>query len=79
MSHTHRHSLTAAEREALWERWKRGDSVAAIARALGRTPSGVAHVLARSGGIAPAPRKRRSNALSLAEREVISRGIAANL
>lgn len=79
MSHTHRHSLTAAEREALWERWKRGDSVAAIARALGRTPSGVAHVLARSGGIAPTPRKRRSNALSLAEREVISRGIAANL
>lgn len=79
MSHSARNTLTASERGILWERWKSGESVAAISRELGRSPPGVTYVLARSGGIAPPPRKRRTNALSLVERETISRGIAANL
>jgi IS30 family transposase len=61
-----------------WERWKSGQCVADIARALERrNKSGVYRVLALNGGIAPAPRQRAAAALRLEEREEISRGIAA--
>jgi IS30 family transposase len=69
--------LTAADRTVLWDRWKYGESIADIARELGRTPTGIAYILERDGGIAPLPRKRRPSALALSERESISRGIAA--
>ena len=69
--------LTAADRTILWDRWKYGESIADIARELGRTPTGIAYILERDGGIAPLPRKRRPSALALSERESISRGIAA--
>ena len=56
-----------------WERWKSGQCVADIARALERrNKSGVYRVLALSGGIAPAPRRRASVALRLEKREEIS-------
>ena len=52
--------------------------MADIARALERrNKSGVYRVLALNGGIAPLPRRRAQRALRLAEREEISRGIAA--
>ena len=52
--------------------------MADIARALERrNKSGVYRVLALSGGIAPLPRRRAARALRLAEREEISRGVAA--
>src|SRR6516165_4614048 len=60
------------------ERWKNGQCVADIARALARrNKSGVYRILALNGGIAPEPRRRAAGALSLEEREEISRGIAA--
>ena len=56
-----------------WERWKSGQCVADIERALERrNKSGVYRVLALSGGIAPAPRRRASVALRLEKREEIS-------
>ena len=68
--------FTPKQRAELWERWKNGQCVADIARALERrNKSGIYRVLALNGGIAPAP--RRSVALRLEEREEISRGIVA--
>lgn len=75
---TSRTWFTPQQRSELWERWKGGQCVADIARALERrNKSGVYRVLALNGGIAPMPRRRSRRALRLEEREKISRGIAA--
>ena len=68
---------SAEERRELWERWKRGESVSEIARALERAPSSVHYALRQRGGIAPPPRRRRDWQLTAAEREEISRQVAA--
>ena len=68
--------FTPKQKAELWERWKSGQCVADIARALARrNKSGVYRVLAVNGGIAPSPRRRAPIALRLEEREEISRGI----
>jgi IS30 family transposase len=78
MEWTARIWFTARQKAELWERWKSGQCVADIARALGRrNKSGVYRILALDGGIAPIPRQRAAAALRLEEREEISRGIAA--
>ena len=70
--------FTAAQKAELWERWKNGQSAAAISRALERrNKTGVERIVVLHGGIAPAPRRRALAALRLEEREEISRGIAA--
>ena len=71
--------FTAAQKAELWERWKNGQSAAAISRALERrNKTGVGRIGVLHGGIAPAPRRRALAALRLEEREEISRGIAAS-
>ena len=78
MEGTARIWFTPQQRAELWERWKHGQCVADIARALERrNKSGVYRILALNGGIAPEPRRRAAGALRLEEREEISRGIAA--
>lgn len=72
-----RRGYSAAERRELWERWKCGESVGDIARALDRVPATIYCTLRRRGGVAPPQRRRSRLALTLAEREEISRGIAA--
>src|SRR5260370_8664952 len=75
---TSRILFTAKQKDELWERWKNGQSVLAISRALERrNKTGVQRIVALNGGIAPAPRRRAVAALKLEEREEISRGIAA--
>jgi IS30 family transposase len=70
--------FTPQQKAELWERWKSGQCIAAIARTLGRrNKSGVYRVLAVNGGIMPVPRRRARLALRLDEREEISRGLAA--
>jgi transposase, IS30 family len=70
--------FTARQKSELWERWKNGQSVLAISRALERrNKTGVQRIVALHGGIAPASRRRAVAALRLDEREEISRGIAA--
>src|SRR6516225_3082183 len=77
MEGTARIWFTPQQRAELWERWKNGQCVADIARALERrNKSGVYRILALNGGIAPEPRRRAAGALRLEEREEISRGIA---
>ena len=60
----------------IWERWKQGESLSEIGRALGKRPSTILGVLRRQGGLAPQPRVRSIQSLRLQEREEISRGIA---
>ena len=70
--------FTAQQKAEIWERWKNGQSISAISRALERrTKGGVQRIVVVRGGIAPAPRRRAKTALKFEEREEISRGIAA--
>ena len=71
-----RFRLSATERAEVWRRWKDGQSLHAIGRALGRAHPVVHLLLKRHGGIAPPARRRSRRVLTLAEREDISRGIA---
>ena len=77
MERFHR-GFTAAEKTELWDRWKRGESLKAIGRAFGKESSSIYFLVAPHGGIRPAERRRSKLALTLAEREVISRGVTAH-
>ncbi len=61
-----------------WRRWKCGQSQHEIGRAYGRPHPTIRKLLLPTGGIAPASRRRSRLALTLAEREDISRGIASD-
>jgi hypothetical protein len=75
---TGRHStVTSAERAELWRRYKAGETVLGIGRALGQRTSNLYRVLQATGGIAPPQRTRSPRVLSFSECEEISRGIAA--
>jgi len=65
------------QKALMWDRWQQGDSLHDIARLFDRSHSSIRGILARSGGIRPPPRRRSRLALSLAEREEISRGLVA--
>src|SRR5579862_10035461 len=69
--------LSAVQRAEVWRRWKAGESLHAIGRAVGKDHVVVHLLLKRHGGIAPPTRRRSRRALTLAEREDISRGIAS--
>jgi IS30 family transposase len=70
--------FTPRQKAELWERWRSGQCVADIARALGRrNKTGVYRLLAGNGGIVPYERRRAPLSLRLDEREEISRGLAA--
>ena len=77
MKYRTRRYFTETERVLMWDRWQVGDSLHEIARLLGHSHGAIAGVLSRTGGIRPAPRCRSERSLSLAEREEISRGVAA--
>src|SRR5439155_22706821 len=78
MARVRRIRFTPRQKVELWERWKSGQCVADIARAHERrNKSGVYRLLALTGGIAPPLRRSAPLALSLEEREEISRRIAA--
>ena len=68
---------TEAQKAVMWERWKKGESLHQIAELFNRNHSSIQRILAESGGIRPAQRRRSSLALSLAEREEISRSLAS--
>ena len=72
-----RRGFTAAERTEMWDRWQRGESLKSIGRAFGKESSSIHFQLSPHGGIRPAPRRRSRLALTLIERETISRGLAA--
>ncbi|MDW7646504.1 MAG: IS30 family transposase [Desulfuromonadales bacterium] len=73
-----RPGLSDADKAELWRRWKEGQTLSEIGRALGKHAGSIHGVLSLKGGIYPAKRKRSRLALTLLEREEISRGIAAS-
>jgi IS30 family transposase len=71
-----RPGLTDEQKRELWDRWKNGQSLSEIGRALGKHPGSIHGVVASKGGIVPAERKRAPGSLTMEEREEISRGLA---
>jgi IS30 family transposase len=70
---------TDTQKALMWDRWKKGDSMKEIGRLFDRGHTTVQRILTENGGIRPPERKRSPLALTLAEREVISRGLARQL
>ena len=68
---------TDSQKALMWERWQQGESLHQISRLFDRHHSSVRGILAESGGIRPAPRRRSLRSLSLAEREDVSRALVA--
>src|SRR5713226_92110 len=77
MSQRKRSRLSLTQRTDIWSRWKSGQSLHEIGRAFGKPHSSIRCLLLPRGGMAPAARRRSCLALTLAEREDISRGIAS--
>ena len=75
MGHLHPRRLNGAEKAELWRRWRQGESLQTIGRALGWVTKCMHYVVAGAGGVAPSPRHRSRLALTLAEREEISRSV----
>jgi DNA-binding CsgD family transcriptional regulator len=76
--HKFHRGFTAAEKTELWDRFKRGESLKAIGRAFGKQSLSIYFLVTPHDGIRPAQRRRSRLALTLAEREVISRGVTAH-
>lgn len=67
---------TESQKSLMWERWRKGESLQRIAELFDRNHSSIERILAETGGIQPAQRRRSRLALTLAEREEISRSVA---
>lgn len=76
MAQLGRPGLTGEQKRELWSRWKAGESLSEIGRALGKQPGSIHGVVAANGGYVPTRRRRSAHVLSLTEREEISRGLA---
>jgi hypothetical protein len=69
--------LSAAEQDEVWARWRQGESLRLIARRLGKRGPSVRAFVLQTGGVQHHPPRRAQRCLSVAEREEISRGVAA--
>jgi len=76
MKYRTRTFYTDKQKSEMWDRWQRGESLSSIGRRFDRASSSIFPHLALTGGIRPAARTRSRLALSLIEREEISRGLA---
>ena len=72
-----RFGLSAEQKSDVWRRWKSGQTLHEIGRAFGKEHSSIRCLVSRHGGIAPAVRRRALLALTLREREEISRGVVS--
>ena len=70
---------TESQKALMWDRWQKGESLQQIAQLFDRNHSSIERILAEAGGIRPAQRRRSRLALTLAEREEISRALVAGL
>src|ERR1700727_3752237 len=67
---------SAALRSEIWDRWQAGEPLSSIGRRFDRESSSVFSVISPTGGIRPPDRHRAKQALSLSEREEISRWLS---
>src|SRR5580698_3163054 len=70
--------LSAIDKREIWSRWKAGQTLHEIGRAYGKCHNTIRAVLLPRGGIPPVARRRSRLALTFAEREDISRGMASD-
>ena len=77
MKRRKRISYTETDKALMWDRWQKGESLRTIAQLFNRHHSTISGILSRTGGIRPPNRSRSKFALTLPEREEISRGIVA--
>ena len=68
---------TEEQKAPMWDRWQKGESLNSIARLFDRGHSSIQRILTETGGIRPRQRRRSCLALTLAEREEVSRGLVA--
>ncbi len=68
---------SASQRALIWDRWQKGETLHQIAGLFDRYHSSIQRIVAESGGIRPTQRHRSRSALTLTEREEISRGVVA--
>lgn len=66
-----------SQKALMWERWKQGWTLHEIGKLFDRAHTSIRGILAETGGFRPAQRVRASSALTLAEREEISRAMVA--
>lgn len=78
MKYRQRTFYTDEQKSEMWDRWERDESLSSIGRRCNRASSSIYPLLARTGGIRPVKRRRSRLALTLIEREEISRGLIAN-
>jgi IS30 family transposase len=76
MAQRGRPGLSPEQKRELWSRWKAGESLSEIGRALGKQPGSIHGVVASNGGYVPAVCRRSARVLTITEREEISRGLA---
>jgi len=76
MKYRTRTYYTDAQKAVMWERWKQGWTLHQIAHLFDRAHTSVRGVLAQTAGIRPPGRTRSAIALTLPEREAISRAMA---
>jgi len=79
MKRRSRINYTEEQKTEIWDRWKCGETMHDIGRAFDRFHSTFSRIIRATGGIRPPVRKRSRFALTLVEREEISRGIVAGL
>ncbi len=77
MKYRQRTFYTDQQKSEMWDRWQRGESLSSIGRRFDRASSSIFPHLARTGGIRPPDRTRSRFALTLIEREEISRELVA--
>ncbi len=75
MKYRTRTFYTDTQKSEMWDRWQRGESLSSIGRRFNRASSSIYPLLARTGGIRPPARVRSRLALTLFEREEISKGL----
>ena len=79
MGYRRRIYFTEKQKSEIWDRWQGGESMRSIGRLFDRNSSSIYPLLARTGGIRPPDRRRSRLALTLAEREEVSRGLGAGV
>ena len=77
MGYRRRIFFTDKQKSEIWDRWQRGESMSSIGRRFDRGSSSIYPLLERTGGIRPPDRVRSRLALTLTEREEVSRGLRA--
>jgi len=74
-----RRSFTEYQQGVIWSLWSQGKSLSEIGRQLNKHAGSIFCFLQKTGGIKPVRPIRSKRALTLFEREEISRGLSANL